>query len=53
MVPRLFHPYHVKVYVRGPRAALNELIVDSFWVLAVFGLLMLLANVFTLTASNP
>ena len=46
MVPRLFHPYYVKVYVRGPRAALAELTVDSFWVVALLGLLMLLADIF-------
>jgi hypothetical protein len=29
MVPRLFHPNHVRVYVRGPRAALADLAVEG------------------------
>ncbi len=42
MVPRLFHPNHMRVYVRGPRAALADLAVElSGWliVLAVVGLI--------------
>lgn len=35
MVPRLFHPSHVRVYVAGPRAALTALVVDGFWLVVV------------------
>jgi len=34
MVPRLLHPNHVRVYVAGPRAALADLAVEGFWLLA-------------------
>jgi|GEM_PF-613060 predicted amidophosphoribosyltransferase len=42
MVPRLFHPNHVRVYVAGPRAALADLAVEaSGWliILAVMALI--------------
>jgi hypothetical protein len=39
MVPRLLHPYHMRVYVKGPRAALAKLAVAATWL--VIGLTML------------
>lgn len=42
MVPRLFHPFHVKVYVRGPSAALAGLGVRLFWIAAILGVLALI-----------
>ena len=44
MVPRLLHPYHVRVFVRGPRAALYELGVDLFWLFVMFGVLALIGR---------
>jgi predicted amidophosphoribosyltransferase len=44
MVPRLFHPYHMRVYVKGPRAALAELGVDLFWLAVMLGVLVLIGN---------
>ncbi len=39
MVPRVLHPYHMRVYVKGPRAALAELAVEATWL--VIGLTVL------------
>ena len=44
MVPRLFHPYHVRVYVKGPRAALAELGVELFWFAVIIGVLALIGR---------
>ncbi len=44
MVPRLLHPYHVRVFVKGPRAALYELGVDLFWLAVVIVALNLTGN---------
>ena len=44
MVPRLLHPYHVRVYVKGPRAAAAKLAVSLFWVAAMWGGLVVLAR---------
>ena len=44
MVPRLLHPYHVRVFVKGPRAALYELGVDLFWLAVVIGAVNLIGN---------
>ncbi len=44
MVPRLFHPSHVRVYVKGPRAALAELGVELFWFAVVIGTLALIGK---------
>src|SRR6266851_7415161 len=37
MVPRLLHPYHVRVYVKGPRAALATLAVEAAWLFGSLG----------------
>lgn len=42
MIPRLLHPNHFRVYVAGPRAALTELGIELFWLVAVFGVLALI-----------
>ena len=44
MVPRLFHPYHMRVFVKGPSAALYELGVDLFWLAVVLGVFALIGN---------
>jgi hypothetical protein len=44
MVPRLFQPSPVWVYVKGPRAALAELGVELFWFAVVIGALALIGN---------
>ena len=44
MVPRLLHPYHVRVYVKGPRAALAELGVELFWFAVIIGVLALIGR---------
>jgi predicted amidophosphoribosyltransferase len=44
MVPRLFHPYHMRVYVKGPGAALAELAVDVFWGAVILGVLALIGQ---------
>jgi len=44
MVPRLFHPYHVRVFVKGPRAALYELGVDLFWLAVMLGVFVLIGK---------
>jgi hypothetical protein len=44
MVPRLFHPYHVRVYVAGPTAALTALAVGVIHLAIVLAALVLLAK---------
>ncbi len=44
MVPRLFHPNHVRVYVAGPRAALADLGVEFFWLAVVLGAMALIGG---------
>jgi predicted amidophosphoribosyltransferase len=46
MVPRLLHPYHVRVYVKGPTAALATLAVEITWFMLVLGGLAFLSRVF-------
>ena len=33
MVPRLLHPYHMRVYIKGPRAALAKLADEATWIM--------------------
>lgn len=40
MVPRLLHPSHVRVYVRGLHAALADLMVEGFWTLVSIAVLL-------------
>ncbi len=42
MVPRLFHPNHVRVYTAGLRAALAGLAVEVFWFAVLIGILGLI-----------
>jgi predicted amidophosphoribosyltransferase len=42
MVPRILHPSHVRVFVRGPRAAFYELAKELFWLLIGLGILALI-----------
>lgn len=44
MIPRLFHPNHVRVYIKGPRAALANLLVEFFWFAVVIGALALIGG---------
>jgi hypothetical protein len=44
MVPRLFHPNHVRVYVKGPSAAFAGLMVEVFWGAVIFGVLALIGH---------
>jgi predicted amidophosphoribosyltransferase len=42
MVPRLLHPSHVRVYVKGPRAALATLVVEGFWLIVILTVMALI-----------
>lgn len=44
MVPRLLHPNHFRVYVRGARAALAELTVELFWLIVELSMLAVIGN---------
>jgi hypothetical protein len=44
MIPRLLHPNHVRVYVKGLRAALAQLSIEVFWFALVIGALTLIAR---------
>jgi len=44
MVPRLLHPYHMRVYVKGPRAALAELAVEATWLVIGLAVLALIGR---------
>jgi predicted amidophosphoribosyltransferase len=44
MVPKLFHPNHVRVYVAGPRAALAGLAVEGSALVITFATIALLAR---------
>jgi len=44
MVPRLFHPYHVQVYVAGPTAALTALTVEGIHLAILIAAFVLLAK---------
>ena len=43
MVPRLFHPYHMRVFVKGPSAALTSL-ESIVWLAVVLGVFALIGN---------
>ncbi len=44
MVPRAFHPYHQRVYVKGPRALVALLGFWLFWGTLVLGALALIGR---------
>ena len=44
MVPRILHPNHIRVFVKGPRAALYELAGEAFWLAITLGGLTLIAR---------
>ena len=45
-VPRLLHPYHVRVYVKGPRAALTLIGVMAAWLFGTVAVVWLLGKAF-------
>jgi len=44
MLPSILHPYHMKVFVRGPSAALYELAGYAVWLAIGLGVLHVLAT---------